>query len=86
MELLKQPLGNPFSMAEQVITLVSANAHIFSDMEASKVKKFRMDLLQEFHTNHSDLISQLENAKDLTDDIKDRIVDAAKDFVEHYEG
>ena len=86
MELLKQPLGNPFSMAEQVITLVSANAHIFSDMDASKVKKFRMDLLQEFHTNHSDLISQLENAKDLTDDIKDRIVDAAKDFVEHYEG
>ena len=86
MELLKQPLGNPFSMAEQVITLVSANAHIFSDMDASKVKKFRMDLLQEFHTNQSDLISQLENAKDLTDDIKDRIVDAAKDFVEHYEG
>ena len=86
MELLKQPLGNPFSMAEQVITLVSANAHIFSDMDASMVKKFRMDLLQEFHTNHSDLISQLENAKDLTDDIKDRIVDAAKDFVEHYEG
>ena len=32
MELLKQPLGRPFTMAEQVITLVAANAHVFSDL------------------------------------------------------
>ena len=37
MELLKQPLGHPMSMAEQVITLVAANAHVFSDLEAAQV-------------------------------------------------
>ncbi|MGN0494817.1 MAG: F0F1 ATP synthase subunit alpha [Lachnospiraceae bacterium] len=86
MELLKQPLGNPFSMAEQVITLVAANAHVFSDMDALRIKKFRMDLLQEFHTNHGDLISQLESTKELTDDVKEGIIDVAKGFAENYEG
>lgn len=86
MELLKQPLGNPFSMAEQVITLVAANAHIFSDMDALNIKKFRMDLLKDFHTNHSDLISQLETSKELTDEVKGNIVDVAKSFADNYVG
>ena len=41
MELLKQPLGRPFTMAEQVITLVAANAHVFSDLPVEKIKAFR---------------------------------------------
>ncbi len=84
MELLKQPLGKPFSMAEQVITLVSANAHVFSDMDVSDIQRFRKDLLQDFHDNHFDLINQLETSKDLTDDIKDEIIEVARDFAENY--
>lgn len=84
MELLKQPLGNPFSMAEQVITLVAANAHVFSDIDALEIKKFRMELLQDFHTNHAELISQLESSKDLADDVKEGIIEAAKQFANSY--
>ena len=80
MELLKQPLGHPFTMAEQVITLVSANAHVFSDIPADKIKQFRLDLLKDFAVNHSDIISQLEASKDLSEDIKESIVDAANAF------
>ena len=84
MELLKQPLGHPMSMAEQVITLVSANAHIFSDMETSKVKELQALLLADFHTNHNDLINQLETTKALGDDVKEAIVNAAKEFKTNY--
>lgn len=80
MELLKQPLGHPFTMAEQVITLVSANAHVFSDIPADRIKQFRLDLLKDFAVNHSDIISQLEASKDLSEDIKESIVDAANAF------
>ena len=80
MELLKQPLGHPFTMAEQVITLVSANAHVFSDIPADKIKQFRLDLLKDFAVNYSDIISQLEASKDLSEDIKESIVDAANAF------
>ncbi|MCR5639748.1 MAG: F0F1 ATP synthase subunit alpha [Lachnospiraceae bacterium] len=85
MELLKQPLGRPFSMAEQVIMLVAANAHVFSDVEISKLRKFRGDLLGFFATEHGDIISQLNSSKDLTDEIKDAIVEAALAFKENQE-
>ena len=80
MELLKQPLGSPLSMPEQVITLVAANDHIFSDLEPSKVKKFQKDLLEDFRLNHSDLISELVSGKKLTDDLRESIETAARSY------
>ena len=80
MELLKQPLGHPMSMAEQVITLVAANAHVFSDLDAAQVKPFQKEMLADFNMNHTDIINQLETTKSLSDDIKDSIVKAAESF------
>ena len=80
MELLKQPLGRPFTMAEQVITLVAANAHVFSDIELSKIKGFRADMLEFFHSQHSEIVNTIESTKDLTDETKEAIIAAANEF------
>lgn len=80
MELLKQPLGRPFSMAEQVVTLVAANAHVFSDLPIGEVKQFRLALLEDFALNHSELISNIEASKSLDDDTKEAIVEACNQF------
>ncbi len=80
MELLKQPLGRPFTMAEQVITLVSANAHVFSDLPVEKIKAFRLGLLEDFAKNHADIIGRLDSSKDLADDVKDAIIQAANEY------
>ena len=85
MELLKQPLNRPFSMAEQVIILVAANAHIFSDLDITSIKKFRADMLDFFAAEHSDHISQLNSTKDLADDLKEAIVEAASEFKKNQE-
>ncbi len=80
MELLKQPVSHPFSMAEQVIILVSANAHIFSDVELADIKTFRKEMLTFFKEQHSDIINTIESTKDLTDETKEAIIEAAKEF------
>ena len=80
MELLKQPLGNPMSMADQVITLVAANAHIFSDLETDAIKEFQNGLLKDIRTNHSEIVTQLESTKQLSDDLKEMIIEAAKAY------
>ncbi|MBQ3773026.1 MAG: F0F1 ATP synthase subunit alpha, partial [Pseudobutyrivibrio sp.] len=85
MELLKQPLGRPFTMAEQVIILVSANAHIFSDVALSEIKKFRADMHEFYKTEHSEIISTLESTKDLSEDTKSAIIDAATEFKKNQE-
>lgn len=85
MELLKQPMGKPLSMAEQVILLVCANEHIFSDLEPAKVKKVKTELLEYFKSEHGEIVAGIENNKELTDDIRAALLDAAKDFKEHSE-
>lgn len=80
MELLKQPLGRPFTMVEQVITLVAANAHVFSDLPVEKIKAFRLGLLDDFAKNHADIIGRLDSSKDLADDVKDAIIQAANEY------
>mgnify|MGYP002621585820 CR=1 FL=1 len=80
MELLKQPLGSPMSMEEQVITLVAANAHIFSDVEPASVKKVQRGLLAEFAENHADVISELHTSKQLSDTLREEIVKIAEEY------
>ena len=86
MELLKQPLGSPMSMADQVITLVAANDHIFSDLEPAKVKPFQMGLLQEFEEKHQDIIAQIVSSKKLSDDLKLEIETVAEEYKENQIG
>ena len=85
MELLKQPLNRPFSMAEQVIILVAANAHIFSDLDVLDIKRFRLKLLEYFHENYSDIINQRTSTKNMTDELKDSIIEAATEFKNNQE-
>jgi F-type H+-transporting ATPase subunit alpha len=80
MELLKQPLGNPYSMAEQVIILTAANARVFSDVQLDRLKTFEAGLLDYFHENHSDIINQIVTSRDLTDDLREAVVNAANEY------
>ena len=80
MELLKQPLGHPFSMADQVIILVGANGYIYSDIPVDEVRTFRGALLQHFHEEHSDIINELETYLDLSGELEDKIEMLSRQF------
>ena len=80
MELLKQPLCQPLSMAEQVVTLVCANGRLFVDLPVNEVKKFHNSLLENFNVEHKDILSQITTGQALTDEIKADIMTAAMDF------
>ena len=82
MELLKQPLGHPFSMADQVIILVGANAHVFSDVPVEEVIDFRKGLLEFFHSECADIITELETYLDLPDELKSRIAQRCEEYKE----
>ena len=80
MELLKQPLCRPLSMAEQVISLLVANDRVMLDVPVEKVKDFQMKFLAYMKEKHSRLVRQLETTKSFDSDIAEKIVEAAKDF------
>ena len=84
MELLKQPLGKPLSMADQVITLSVSNARIMEDIEEEKVKDFQNKLLDYMHAEYSDVIREIENSNQLSDELAKQIKDAANVFHKLY--
>ncbi len=80
MELLKQPLCQPLSMPEQVITLVAATNKAFLDVEAKKIKETQMGLLKFIKEDHNEIIEELETSKVLSDDLKDEILKATEEY------
>ena len=80
MELLKQPLGQPLSMAEQVITLVAATGKTMMDVPVPEIKAYQGKMLAWFHEVHSEIVYELETTGDLPDELRTRIVEAAKEF------
>lgn len=80
MELLKQPLGKPLSLAEQVITLVAATGRKFVNVPVNEIKKYQADMLDYFKNSYFDIISEIENKKVLSDSVKEKILEAADHF------
>ena len=80
MELLKQPLCHPMSLADQVITLVTANNRLLLDVENKQTKDFQLRLLDFFHAEHKDIVDELNNNKVLNEELTEKIVAAVKEF------
>ena len=84
MELLKQPLCRPLSMAEQVMTLCAANGRVMLDVPVNQVKDFQMKYLDYMKEQHSDIVRQLETTKALDDELNKQICDAATEFKKEF--
>ena len=80
MELLKQPLCHPMSLADQVITLVAANKRLLLDVETAKTKEFQLGMLDFFHTEHMEIVNGLNEKRVLDDTITEQIVEAVKEY------
>lgn len=80
MELLKQPLGRPLSLKEQVITLCAANGRVMKDVPLEQVKEFQMKLLSWFEEAHPEIGRQIETVKVLDDTLETAILEAVREF------
>ena len=67
MELLKQPLCHPMSLAEQVITLVAANKRLLLDVDTRETKDFQKRMLEFFAAEHKDIMDTINEKKVLDD-------------------
>lgn len=82
MELLKQPLGQPLSMHEQVITLVAANNGKLDEIDVLEVKKVQKKMLDWFSAEQGSIIRELDESKALSDDLKNEILNAVDMFLQ----
>ena len=80
MELLKQPLTHPMSLAQQVVTLVGAIGKKFVDVPKTQIKSYQGKMLEYFDTHHSDLMSEIDTQQVLDDELKTSILNVIDEF------
>ena len=80
MELLKQPLGSPLSLHEQVITLCAATHKLFLDVPVKELKKFQKEMLAWIDQKHPQIGEEIEELHSLSDTLISKIVDAVKEY------
>ncbi|HJB27362.1 MAG TPA: F0F1 ATP synthase subunit alpha [Candidatus Blautia faecavium] len=80
MELLKQPLGSPLSLHEQVITLWAATNKTMVHVEKSKIKEYQKELLEYFDNVYPQIGKEIEKTRLLSDELAEEIVKVAEEF------
>lgn len=80
MELLKQPIGHPLSMADQVITLTAAEHKKMIDVPKEQVKSYQTAMLKFFSEKHPDIAESINRTGRLDDDVQKKILDGADEF------
>lgn len=84
MQLLKQPLGNPMSLSQQVVTLVAAIGKRFVGIATDDIKKYQGAMLDYFAENKSDIMSEIESLKVLDGSLREQILNAVDGFSASY--
>ncbi|WP_408631377.1 F0F1 ATP synthase subunit alpha [Mediterraneibacter hominis] len=80
MELLKQPLCHPLSLHEKVITLCAATHKVLLGIGKANIKSFQKEMLAYFETEHPEIGQEIEESKALTEELIEKIVEAAGEF------
>jgi F-type H+-transporting ATPase subunit alpha len=84
MQLLKQPIGHPLSMAEQVVTLCAAMHKAFQDVPVDQVKSTQVKMLDYFNEKKPDIMNAVTIGQQLTPDLEKQITDSADEFVKMF--
>ena len=79
-ELLKQPLYNPMPLHKQVILLCAASNKLMVDVAAKDMEEFKTGVVDYIASAHPDIIKTIDTEKKMTDELKDQILAAVKEY------
>lgn len=80
MELLKQPLEQPMSLAEQVITLCAASNKLFLGIPVAQLKQFQKNLLSWMEETYPQIGREIVQMRRLSDTLIEKITAAVKEY------
>jgi F-type H+-transporting ATPase subunit alpha len=79
-QLLVQPQYHPMPLYKQVILLCAATNRMLVDIPHDKMEAFKDEFTAFIETNYPAIISEIENYKQMTDELKASILNAVREF------
>lgn len=85
-EVLKQGQYVPLSLAEEVVVLFAVNEGLMEDIEIEKVGAFEEQLIRYVTGSHQDIITAINETKDISDELSANLTKAINDFKPTFTG
>jgi F-type H+-transporting ATPase subunit alpha len=82
-ELLKQGLNSPMPVADQVVSLYAGTRGFLDNVPVSDVRRFEAELVEWFHTRHSDIVDAVANDGKIPDE--DALKKGIEGFAEQFQ-
>jgi len=79
-ELLKQPQYSPYSVEQEIISVWAGTTGQLDDIPVRDVRRFETEFLDNIKRHHPEILTTLEETKDLGDDVVKQLTDAITDF------
>ena len=80
MRLLRQPNRTPLSLWQQVVLLLVAQDGMFMNIPVRQIDRVKSDFLTWFGNMHSTLTLRIEHEKLYSDELKDLVIEASRNF------
>ncbi|MBW4827922.1 MAG: F0F1 ATP synthase subunit alpha [Clostridiaceae bacterium] len=85
MEILKQPQYSPMSTEHQVLILYAAINKYLSDIPVEKMSQFEKEFMNFVDNNYPDIINNIKETKDLTEETEERLKEAIEEFKKSFQ-
>jgi F-type H+-transporting ATPase subunit alpha len=79
-ELLKQPQYSPYPVQEQIISIYAAGQGYMDDVAVADILDFEAALHEFFRRSHPDLLQEIREKGEMTDDLADKVKGAIEAF------
>jgi F-type H+-transporting ATPase subunit alpha len=79
-ELLKQPQYQPFSMAEQVVSIFAGTQGLLDDLAVKDVARFEAAMLTHIRDEHGDILEKITGSGELANELADKLKQVIRDF------
>lgn len=80
-EILKQKQYVPMDVEKQVAVIYAATKGFLDEIKTSEIARFEVEFLSEMENLHKDILDEIKDKKDLTDDLMNKLNAILKDFV-----
>ncbi|MGN6277197.1 MAG: F0F1 ATP synthase subunit alpha, partial [Sphingomonas sp.] len=83
-ELLKQPQFNPMPFEEQTVSIFSGTNGYLDGIDVAAVTRFEAAMLTDMRANHADILKDIRDKRDLSDETKGKLKDALDAFAKSF--
>ena len=83
-ELLKQPQYSPLAVEEQVVAIFAGVRGYLDSIEVRDIGRFEQGLLEEFHNNHSDILTNIRTEGELSDETDKKIAEIMDQYAKTF--